>query len=128
MKGWRYEGYRHSLAARGIKTSFAKKRNSFQAEAVAASAVLGYIAEREKRKTAKAQAKQQLKVVRAEKSLERERQHTARIAGGEDSGIIRETLSNVLFPESKPKKYVYISESGEEFYPVDHYPSEEEEE
>jgi len=25
MKGWRYEGYRHSLAAKGIKTSFILK-------------------------------------------------------------------------------------------------------
>jgi hypothetical protein len=25
MRGWRYEGYRHSLAAKGIKTSFASK-------------------------------------------------------------------------------------------------------
>ena len=27
MKGWRYEGYRHSLAARGIKTSFSYSKN-----------------------------------------------------------------------------------------------------
>jgi len=25
MKGWKYEGHRHSLAARGIRTSFSKK-------------------------------------------------------------------------------------------------------
>jgi len=29
MKGWKYEGYRHSLAARGVKTSFSSK-NSYR--------------------------------------------------------------------------------------------------
>jgi len=30
MKGWRYEGYRHSLAARGIKTNFLSKRTKYK--------------------------------------------------------------------------------------------------
>jgi len=42
MKGWRYEGYRHSLAAKGIKTNLYSKRNNFAEGWLSRAAAKGF--------------------------------------------------------------------------------------